>query len=74
MSIFNNHRGLKKYTKQNPPWHDDLVLHELICFNEVKKLNEKLKLVKFGKININVQDDDFGGRTALHVACHSGRK
>ena len=51
---------------------DDLVLHDLTCLNESKKLDKQMLLVSASKLNVNSQDEDYGGRTALHIGCQKG--
>lgn len=51
---------------------DDLVLHELTSDNEVKKLEQQMVFVEGKQIDINFQDEEFGWRTPLHIACEKG--
>lgn len=51
---------------------DDLTLHEFASENEVKKLEGQMIFVEANKIDINFQDEEFGWRTPLHIACERG--
>ncbi len=50
----------------------DLMLHESAWAGDDYKLTMSITLAKRGKFNINFQDEDFDGRTALHCAAATG--
>ena len=71
---------LGKYPKRNGKQCNFTVeeydLHYLASLNDVNKLKNVLRLANLtgkgvGK-NVNLQDEDFGGRSPLHVACSKG--
>ena len=53
-------------------YNDDFLLHDLTGMNEIKKLSQQMLFVRMSKINVNARDEDFGGRTSLHIGCHLG--
>ena len=73
--VFNGQRSvLNKYPSRNKKectfTYEDFDVHHCASVNDAWKLR---KLFKFSKHkDVNLQDDDFGGRSALHIACQKG--
>ena len=73
--VFNGQRSvLNKYPSRNKKectfTYEDFDVHHCASVNDAWKLR---KLFKFSKHkDVNLQDDDFGGRSALHIACEKG--
>jgi len=71
-SVFEKYPPLRGKSQSGPG--NDFVLHQLASTNDVMKLKKHVRLSGFITLDMNLQDDDFGGRTALHIACQHGKK
>lgn len=75
-SIINKY-PVKRNGKQCLFTVEEFDLHHLCSINDTVKLKN---IFRFSKLtgkgsggNVNLQDEDFGGRSPLHIACSKGK-